>query len=443
MTATAALIERDLSHLWHPCTPLKDHQKDALLAVERARGCWIRLTDGREIFDAIASWWCKSLGHGHPRLRAALMAQAERFEHVILAGTTNEVIVTLTEQLAQLAQGLTKVFYAGDGSSAVEVALKMSLHVRQRLGQRERAHFLCLANGYHGETVGTLSVSDVGRFREPYTAMLFQSTVLQGVPYVTGASDPRWHDASDAFNAVLPQLLALAPTLTAIIFEPIVQGAGGMKIISADFLHRLGLFAKAHGIHVIADEIMTGFGRTGKTLACEHAKLNPDFVCLSKGMTSGWLPMSAVLTTEAIYEVFRGDQADASAFLHSHTYSGNALAAAVASEALTVMAELKVNERAEAMGKQMRAALQGLADEMPYLTNVRGIGAMVAADIDATHYRASTSKEIRQHAPNHGVLLRPLGNTVYWTPPLIASPEEIQHLANATRDTLNQVISHG
>lgn len=437
-----SLAERDLRHLWHPCSQMKDHEKTPLLPIASAAGCYLTLTDGRQLFDAISSWWCKSLGHGHPRLKAALLAQVEQFEHVILAGTTNETIVALSAKLASLMPTLTKVFYAGDGSCAVEIALKMSLHARQITGEPHRRRFLTLENGYHGETAGALSVSDVGIFREPYAAMLFEVDVLRGIPYVNGEHDPFWGDASAAFEAVLPFLTECAPQLTAVIFEPMVQGAGGMKIISADFLKRLCAFAKAHHIHVIADEIMTGFGRTGKMLASSHANIIPDFVCLSKGMTSGWLPLSAVLTSEAIYDIFYDDYASGKSFLHSHTYTGNALAAAVALEALRVMDEINIAERANRVGKLLLQHMQALADETGVLTNVRGLGAMVAADIIDPDVARRIGYEVFTEAPNHGVFLRPLGRTLYWLPPLIATEDELNFLANATRATLMKVIHH-
>lgn len=443
MNPAETLAERDLRHLWHPCSQMKDHEKTPLLPIASASGCYLTLTDGRQVFDAISSWWCKSLGHGHPRLKAALLAQVEQFEHVILAGTTNETIVQLSAKLASLMPTLTKVFYAGDGSCAVEIALKMSLHVRQITGESHRRRFLTLENGYHGETAGALSVSDVGIFREPYEAMLFEVDVLRGIPYVSGEHDPLWKDASVAFEAVLPFLTKCAPQLTALIIEPIVQGAGGMKIMSADFLQRLCAFAKANHIHVIADEIMTGFGRTGKMLASSHANIIPDFLCLSKGMTSGWLPLSAVLTSDAIYAVFYDDYVSGKSFLHSHTYTGNALAAAVALETLRVMEETNIEACANAMGSVMLSHMQALADETKALMNVRGIGGVVAADIVDADLTRRIGYEIFTEAPHHGVFLRPLGRTLYWLPPLIATTNELNFLAEATHKTLMKVIHRG
>lgn len=432
------LAERDLNCLWHPSTQMKHHQIHPLLSVQAADGCWLNLSDGRRVFDATSSWWCKSLGHQHPRLKAALLAQLEKFEHVILAGTTHSGIVDLSEALCDLMPGLSKVFYACDGSSAVEIALKMSLHVRCLQGQTERHQFLCLENSYHGETVGAMSVSDVSLYRSPYEALLFKSQVLRGLPYVNGQSDPLWLDASEAFNRLLPYLNGIANSLTAIIMEPIVQGAGGMKIISADFLNRLASWAKAKDIHVIADEIMTGFGRTGKMLACEHASIRPDFMCLSKGMTAGFLPMSAVLTTNAVYDYFYADTLEAG-FLHSHTYAGNALAAAVALETIHIMREQQLVARANALGDGLRAHFSAIQARIPALSGLRQIGAIAAVDVqvdDVTRFRQA----LLRHGPENGVYLRPIGSSLYWLPPLITSDDELAFLAEATASTLMAVL---
>lgn len=432
------LLARDLACLWHPSTQMKHHEKLPLMSVEKAAGCWLTLSDGRRVFDATSSWWCKSLGHAHPRLKAAVLNQLEKFEHVILAGTTNVGIVNFSEALCSLMPGLNKVFYACDGSSAVEIALKMSLHVRRLQGQIKRTRFLCLENSYHGETVGAMSVSDVGLYRSPYQALLFESYVLRHLPYVHGEHDPLWLDASAVFNKHLSTLAALEGSLTAIIIEPIVQGAGGMKIISADFLNRLAAWAKAKGIHVIADEIMTGFGRTGKMFACEHANITPDLMCLSKGMTAGFMPMSAVLTSNAIYDHFYDDTRE-SGFLHSHTYAGNALAAAVGLETITLLRELKLLDRACVLGKAMHGLFSSMQERMSGLYALRQVGAMAAIDVEVADV-AKFREAILHHGPENGVYLRPLGSTLYWLPPLITSDDELAILAKATELTLRSAL---
>lgn len=434
---TMTLASRDLRHIWHPCTQMKDHETLPLLEVAAASGCYLELTDGRKIIDAISSWWCKTLGHQHPRIKRAVQTQLEKFEHVMLAGTTNEIITILSEKLSALMPGLNKVLYAGDGSCAVEMALKLSLHAQQLSGARQRNQFIALKNAYHGETAGAMSVSDLGIYRDPYQSMLFDVEYLT-VPYVNSTSESRWQNCEEEWRQVSAQLERAADTTAAIIVEPVVQGAAGMRVYSADFLRRLRQWTSELGIHLIADEIMTGLGRTGKMLACEHADIVPDFFCLSKGLTSGWLPLSVTLTRQSIFDLFYDDYAAGKSFLHSHTYSGNALAASAAVATLAEIEESNIVSAAENLGVQMRKAMQQIADETMLLQNVRGIGAIVAADLVVSNqYRAGF--QVYQAAMQRGALLRPLGNTIYWLPPLIMQEEELSQLAMITLVSLRRL----
>lgn len=426
------ILTLNKQHNWHPCSQMKDYEILKPLIIKQAQGSYIELIDGKKIIDAISSWWCKSLGHNHPRLKQAIFTQIEQFEHVIFANTTHETIVKLSMQLAALTHSLDKVFYAGDGSSAVETALKMSLHSRIIQGDHQRTGFIALANGYHGETTGALSVSDVGLYRDPYQSMLFPTDFISSIPYVTGSNDPRWHDCSEEWIAVEKQLVPIAHKTTALILEPIVQGAAGMLIYSQDFLRRLRNFTKEHNIHLIADEIMTGLGRTGKMLAIEHAGIEPDFLCLSKGLTSGWMPFSAVLTRDDIYQLFYDDYSSGKSFLHSHTYCGNALGASVANETLTILKEQQLDKRANELGMLMRSAMQHIADTTGKIHHIRQIGAIVAADLINQDNIPRLGFAIYQRAIELGALLRPIGNTIYWLPPLTTEYETIQQLQEIT-----------
>jgi adenosylmethionine-8-amino-7-oxononanoate aminotransferase len=416
----------DAQYIWHPCSQMKDYELFKPLVVKRAYGSYIELSDGKKIIDAISSWWCKSLGHNHPALKKALLQQLEQFEHVILANTTNDVIVNLSQKLASLMPHLNKVFYASDGSCAVEIAIKMSLHSRIIEGKNQRTQFLALKNGYHGETLGALSVSDIGLYSAPYASVLFKTPYIE-VPYVSGIEDPLWINASEEWRAAEKLLEPFHNTTTALIIEPIVQGAAGMKIYSKDFLERLANWAHQHDIHIIADEIMTGIGRTGKMLACEHTTIQPDFICLSKGLTSGWLPLSAVITTDKIYQFFYDDYGTGKAFLHSHTYSGNALAASVAVATLDVIWQESLCERANKLQKIMMSHLQDIAKQTGMLKNLRGIGAIVAADLIVDDNRRQGYSLFRE-AVKLGALLRPLGNTLYWFPPLLTEEKTLEEL---------------
>ena len=428
------LQEKSLKHIWYPCSQMKDYKEFRPLVIKAAKGSYIELADGKKLLDAISSWWCKSLGHNHPRLKKAIIDQIEKFEHVILANTTHELIVNLSQELATLMPKLSKVFYAGDGSCAIEIAMKMSLHSRYINGDVKRNRFITLKDSYHGETIGALSVSDIGLYKAPYNIMLFQPYIIDMIPYVHSIYDPLWNDCSEKWDMLEKSLETYIDSTTALIVEPIVQGAGGMKIYSKDFLNRLAKWAKKHNIHLIADEIMTGIGRTGKMLACQHAEIIPDFICLAKGLTSGWMPFSAVLTTDDIYNKFYDDFSSGKAFLHSHTYSGNALGAAVALETLNIIKEERLHTRD--INQIMLKNMYEIKDKTGRLKNVRGIGGIVAADLITNDKTPRLGYLIYQAAIKAGILLRPLGNTIYWLPPLNITDEEIEELKNKTVQVL-------
>ncbi|HUB06172.1 MAG TPA: aminotransferase class III-fold pyridoxal phosphate-dependent enzyme, partial [Myxococcales bacterium] len=366
----SGLAERTLAHLWLPCTPMAGRAPADLLEVVSAQGPYLRLADGREVIDAISSWWCKTLGHGHPRLRAALVAQAGKLEHVIAANATHETLAALTERLGRLVPGLPRVFYGGDGSMAVEIALKLALHASRLAGHPERRRFAALQGGYHGETQLCLAVGDQDLYGAGLLEELPRAHRLGPLPHVVGREDPLWGDCSAQWPAIERQLEAAAPTLCSVIVEPVLQGAGEMRLYSPDLLARLRRFCDAHGIYLVADEILTGFGRLGRMLACEHAGVRADLVCLSKGLTAGWLPMSAVLVSEPIFELCNG-AGGREPFLHSNTYCGNALAAAVALEALRLYDELDIAAMARALEPELRAAWQRIGERTGALRSLR------------------------------------------------------------------------
>jgi adenosylmethionine---8-amino-7-oxononanoate aminotransferase len=434
------LITRDLQTIWHPTSQMKDYEIFKPLMIKKAYGSYLECEDGRRIIDAISSWWCKSLGHQHPRLKQALKEQLEYFEHVILANTTNEVIVECSEKLSQLCKSLNKVFYASDGACVVEIAMKMSLQMRHIQGEKKRTKFMALSNGYHGDTFAAMSVSDIGSFRSPFESALMDVQFINTIPYVNNRHDPLWHDCSEVWPMIEKQLNQNGEDVTAIIVEPIVQGAGHMKLYSQDFLKRLRRWTAQHGIHLIADEIMTGFYRTGTELACNHADIEPDFLCLSKGLTSGWLPFSAVLTNDAIYQVFYDDYETGKSFLHSHTYSGNALAASVAVAALQVMEDENIEQQVQQKELIMGEWMQHIAEKTGKLTNVRHIGAIAAADLIVEDPNQRVGYQIYQKATELGALLRPIGNTIYWLPPLNIDINTLAQLRDVTERAVKAVM---
>jgi adenosylmethionine-8-amino-7-oxononanoate aminotransferase len=459
-----SLASRDLDVLWHPCSQMRDYRDFPPLEVVSAQGSRLRLADGRELIDAIASWWCKGLGHGHPRLRAALVAQAEAFEHVILANTTNAPVVRLCERLLAAANGLGprhwgpaaapgrrpghfgKVFFADNGSTGVEVALKMALQYQSQSGAPERTAFASLANGYHGETVGALAMGDCGLYKRPYASLLPPCAHLQGLPYRSGPDDPAWMDAGPEWPAIAAQLRPLAGTLAALVYEPVLQGAGGMRLYSPDLLRRLREWADAHGVLLIADEIAAGWGRLGPMLASHlGGAALPDLAVLSKGLTAGTLPMSAVLVPDRIQAAFDGEWAEGRAFLHSNTYAGNALAVAVANAVLDVYADEDVLGRVASCGPSLRAGLAGLARTRPQLRRVRGCGMMAAVDLTAADGRpldaaARTGWQVYRAAVARGALLRPLGDTLYLFPPLTIAGDEVDRLLDIVAASVDAVL---
>lgn len=433
------LIDSDLQHIWHPCSQMKDYEQFKPLVVEKARGSYLMLSDGRRVIDAISSWWCKSLGHNDPRIKQALLEQAEKFEHVILANTTNQTIVELSKQLAALLPPLNKVMYASDGSCMIEAAMKMSVHARVIQGKPQRKQFIALQNAYHGETCAAMSVSDLGIYRDPYQSLLFPVHFIQHIPYVSGTDDPLWHDCSEVWSLIEANLAPLSDTATAVIIEPLIQGAAGMKIYSQDFLRRLRQWCTANDVHLIADEIMTGIGRSGKMLACQHADIVPDFMCLSKGLTAGWLPLSCLLTTDDMYALFYDDYHTGKSFLHSHTHTGNALAAGVALAVLAIMRQDSICQQAQQLGQKMRAAIETIAQSTGQLTHIRSLGAVVAADLISDDNSRRLGYEVYQQAVKLGALLRPLGNTIYWFPPLNMHDDTLQELTTITEQAILSV----
>ncbi len=465
------LAARDLAVFWHPCSQMRDYRDFPPLEVVGARGTRIQLADGRTILDAISSWWCKTLGHGNAHLTAALCRQLEAFEHVITANTTSAPLVRLCERLLAAANGhppdawgssappgrrpghFGKVFLADNGSTAVEIALKMALQAQTQRGAPERTRFAAFENAYHGETVGTLSIGDLALYAAPYRALCFPVHRIDGLPYRRGPHDPAWLDAGAAWLSIEAGLDAEAGSLAAIVYEPVLQAAGGMRVFSPDLLRRLRAWADARGVYLIADEIAAGMGRLGALLASHLADGTgrvstaalPDFAVLSKGLTAGTLPLSAVLTTDAVYALFDADYGEGRAFLHSNTFAGNALAVAVANAVLDVFAGDDILGRVSKLAPHLRAALESVASRRGYLRGVRACGLVAAVDVcaaDGTPLDPGrrTGYGVYREAVRRGALLRPLGDTMYLFPPLTATASEIDEMATILADSLDAVL---
>lgn len=439
-----SLADRDLAVLWHPCAQMRDYRDFPPLEIVGAQGCHLHLADGSTVIDAISSWWCKSLGHRHPRLTAALHAQADAFEHVLLANTTNQLVVRFCERLLAIAGGrFAKVFLSGDGSTGIEVALKLAVQYHAQTGQPQRTRFANLQHGYHGESIATMSVSDCELYRAPFADLCFPATVLTDLPWRSGPDDPAWHDASAEWPAIERQLAPVANTLAGIIVEPVLQGAGGMRLYSPDLLRRLRAWCDAHGVLLLADEVATGMGRLGTWLGCHLAGIEADIAVMSKGLTGGYLPLAATLTSQHIYDAFDGEWSSGKAFLHSNTYSGNALAVAVADAALSVFHDDDVLGQVARRGPRLRHGLTAIAS--PFLRHVRGCGMMAAADLaqaDGTPWPRERRMGLRVYraAIRRGALLRNLGDTVYLLPPLIADDAVINDLLAITAAAIDEAV---
>jgi len=428
------LIKKNLKHIWHPCTKMKDFEQYPPIEVHRAQGSYLYTEQG-PIIDAISSWWCKSLGHGHPHVLKAIHNQLDQFEHIIAATTTHSNLSALGELLAKIS-GLQHVFFASDGSSAVEIALKLSIQASQLKGYPKTRHrFVSLSNSYHGETLATLSISDLALYKKPYDSFSLNCDFIKNIPYVSNEQSPLWSNCEDIWPEILHALEKNKEDICAIIVEPIVQGASGMRIYSADFLKKLALFAKANDIAFIADEIMTGLGRTGKWLASEHAGIKPDLICLSKGLTSGTMPLSCVLIDHSIYELFYGNHEPEQTFLHSHTYSGHAVGVSAALATLNYMQKENINLISQNLGNHMTGCFNEIAATTQKLSNVRSIGAIVAGDLPE-HENRNIELEFHKIALEKGAYLRLLGRTLYWLPPMNTDTATIDKLAQITYESI-------
>jgi adenosylmethionine-8-amino-7-oxononanoate aminotransferase len=445
---------RDLEVLWHPCTQMREHPDVLpLVPVERGDGAWLVDRDGRRILDGISSWWTNLHGHAEPRIAEAIARQARTLEQVILAGFSHAPAVELAERLLAIAPRqagrapLAKVFYADNGSAGVEVALKMAFHWFHNRGEPGRSKFVALENGYHGETLGALAVGDIPLYRRIYAPLLAEALFAPSPDaYLAAPGETPEQCALRAADALADLFDANEGQVCALILEPLVQCAGGMRMYHPAYLHRAREICDAHGAHLIADEIAVGFGRTGTLFACEQAAISPDFLCLSKGLTGGFLPMSAVLTTRAVYEAFLDDSRER-AFLHSHSYTGNPLACAAALASLDIFDSDDVLARNRGTAARMSALAAQLAAH-PHVADVRQAGMVVAFELArdgdrATPFPAAARVGLQAYraALARGVLLRPLGDILYWMPPYCVDDAQLELLANVTAEAIEEATA--
>ncbi|MBF6025566.1 adenosylmethionine--8-amino-7-oxononanoate transaminase [Lysobacter niastensis] len=444
---------RDLAVLWHPCTQMREHPDTLpLLPIARGEGPWLVGRDGHRYLDAISSWWTNLFGHAEPRIAAAIARQATTLEHVILAGCSHAPAVELAERLLAIAprepgrEPLTKVFYADNGSAGVEVALKMAFHWFRNRGVEGRTKFIALDNGYHGETLGALAVGDIPLYRRVYAPLLAEALFAPSPDAYQCEPGETPADRARRAAGTLGELLQRhADEVCALILEPRVQCAGGMRMHDPLYLKLVRELCDAHGVFLIADEIAVGFGRTGTMFASEQSGVQPDLLCLSKGLTGGSMPLAAVLATQSIYDGFLDDSRE-KAFLHSHSYTGNPLACAAALATLDIFASDGVIARNRVTSQRMADLAAAFADH-PHVADVRQAGMIVAFELTRngdkrTPFDSAARIGLRAYraALDRGVLLRPLGDVLYWMPPYCIDDDALQLLAATTRAAMDHAI---
>jgi adenosylmethionine-8-amino-7-oxononanoate aminotransferase len=433
------LLARSLQSVWHPCTQMKQHETFPLIPIQRGEGVWLYDADGQRYLDGISSWWVNLFGHNNPRIKDAIKSQLDQLEHVMLAGFTHEPVVALSEKLSELT-GLGHAFYASDGASATEIALKMSFHYWRNSGQPGKTQFISLKNSYHGETLGALGVTDVAIFKDTYAPLLMQSAQMPSPDFrLSEAGVSAEAMALCAAAALEDHLARHHANIAAFIIEPMVQCAAGMAMHHPVYLQRARELCTRYQVHFIADEIAVGFGRTGTLFACEQAAAKvsdiADFICLSKGITGGYLPLSAVLTSDTVYQAFY-DERTVKGFLHSHSYTGNPLACSAALATLGIFADDAVLEKNRVLADYIKTKVAPLED-LP-IQHLRQQGMILAMDVvDA---KPGFAQRCYAEALKQGLLLRPIGNTVYLMPPYSISREEVDYMITASHQAIRLAL---
>ena len=439
------LSRRSVRAVWHPCTQMRHLDHVPPLAISHGKGVWLTDVAGNRYFDATSSWWVNLFGHVNEFIGSALKDQLDRLEHVMLSGCTHAPAVELAERLSTLtSHALGHAFFASDGASAVEIALKMSFHCWRNNQRPEKKYFVCLRQSYHGETIGALAVTDVALFRDAYDPLVMRSyramspDARQAAPGETAADVAR-----RAINDLTELLLQRSHEIAAIIVEPMIQCAAGMAIYDASYLRELRALCDRYDVHLIADEIAVGCGRTGKFFAFEHAMASrdaaewPDFICLSKGITGGYLPLSLVLTRDRIYERFLDDDISRG-FLHSHSYTGNPLACRAALATLELFEHDDVLRRNQTRAGWLAKAFAPFSGD-PRVRHVRQLGMIWACDVSPALAGERFAERVHRAAREQQLLLRPLGNTLYVMPPYVFDEADARWLAERVFDTLDAV----
>ena len=442
--------EEDLKYIWHPCSQMKDYETLPPIVVERASGINLYDTEGNCYKDIVSSWWCNLLGHCNPRINQAIKNQLDKLEHVIFANFTHKTAITLCQKLVEvLPKGLCKFNFADNGSAAVEMAMKMSFQYHQQVGNTHKKRFMALTDAYHGETIGALSVGACDLYTEIYKPILLD---VERVPAPDCFRCPygkcRDNCTCECFEQAEKVFENFGNDTCAILVEPLLQGSAGMKVYPALYLTKLRALCDKYNVHLIADEIATGYGRTGKMFAFDHAGVSPDIMCLSKGLTGGYMPMSICVTTQEIYDAFYDDYNKGKAFMHSHTYAGNPLACSAAIEVLNILKDENIIEKANDKAKYFNRIIKEKFEDLPYVGEVRHIGLINAIELvknkaskEPYESELRVGYQIYKKALKKGVLLRPLGNVIYFNPPLIIEREDMDFVTDIARECMIDVMN--
>lgn len=444
------LQRKDLQYIWHPCSQMKDYEEMPPIVVERGKGAYLYDIEGHSYLDAVSSWWVNLFGHSNDRINSALKKQVDQLEHVIFAQFTHKPAIELAEKLVQMTpSNLQKVFFADNGSSAIEVALKLSFQYFQQIGKQNKTKFVSITDAYHGETLGALSVSNIGLYNEIYQPLLMNTFEVQGPDcFRCSYQKDREHCNAECFEKMEEIVSKEHDNICAVVIEPMVQGAAGMKIYSKHYLKKLRKLCDTYDIHLIADEIAVGFGRTGTMFACNHAEIEPDIMCLSKGITAGYMPLAVTLTTEKIYQVFYDDYIKLKAFMHSHSYTGNPLSCAVACETLKIFDEENILQNNAAKSSLIKELVASQLNSHPYVGEFRQLGMIGAIELvknkktkEPFPWTQRVGYEIYKIALSKGLLIRPLGNIIYFMPPYCVEEKDLEFMVSTTFDCINNYFN--
>ncbi|WP_077852041.1 adenosylmethionine--8-amino-7-oxononanoate transaminase [Clostridium felsineum] len=444
------LVEKDLKYIWHPCSQMKDYEELKPIIIDHGKGIYLYDKEGKEYIDIVSSWWCNLLGHCNPKINEYIKNQLDKLEHVIFANFSHEPAIELCEELIKvLPKGLTKFNFADNGSASVECALKMSFQYQYQTGNKKKTKFMCLSEGYHGETIGALSVGGMDLYAKIYKPMLMDAIHVQAPDcYRCSYGKDRKSCEVECFEHLEKAFEKWGEETCAIIVEPLLQGSAGMKIYPASYLRKLRRLCDEYKVLLIADEIATGFGRTGKMFAFDHAKVSPDIMCVSKALTGGYMPMSITITTEKIYNAFYDDYNKGKAFMHSHTYSGNPLSCSAALAVQKILREENILDNAKIKAEYLNSKLNNALLENPHIGEIRHIGLINAMELvtnketkEGYDPRLRIGYEIYKRALNKGLILRPLGNVLYFNPPLNIKEDEIDKAVSICKEVIEDFLN--